>query len=66
MSDAEGLVLGSPFKSCLGRRPKANAAKIGGGIPTEPLALQSRLSATVTALLFPWRQQRCFQSSQWW
>ena len=35
--DAEGYLPRSPHKSCLGRRPKANAAENGGGIPTEPL-----------------------------
>jgi hypothetical protein len=63
--DAEGYLPRSPHKSCLGRRPKANAAENGGGIPTEPLPQLGRLSASAADLLWPWRHQRCFQWSQW-
>ena len=58
--DAEGYLPRSPHKSCLGRRPKANAAENGGGIPTEPLPQLGRcrpLQPTSSGH----GKQRCFQ-----
>ena len=61
MSDAEGLVLGSPFKSCLGRRPKADGAENSEPTPAEPLP---PVGLWWNGPALTWRHQMCFQSSQ--